>query len=82
MKNFYKKLRLQKTRGKNGRPFSIGRLGKELGFSVSCLSKIERNIHRPTLEVVIAYQKYFHVAYENLIEPIFQDYQKKQSGKE
>ena len=78
--NPYKKLRM-KARGANGRPLSIGGLGKELGFSASCLSKIERNIHKPTLEVIVAYQQYFHIAYEKLIEPIFQDYQKKQSRK-
>lgn len=64
--NLYKQLRLQK-RNESGKPIGIKKLSKLLGISPSCISKIERNIHVPTLEVVAAYQKYFGVSCDTLI---------------
>ena len=72
-KNPFKQLRTSINNDK-GKPLSIVELGKILGISYSCISKIERNIHVPTLDIIIAYQKYFDVPYEFLIKPVFPYY--------
>lgn len=64
--NLYKQLRYQNTNSA-GKPMGIIQLSKLLGISPACISKIERNIAIPTLEVIVAYQKYFGVSCDTLI---------------
>ena len=45
-----------------------GQLSKQLGVSPACISKIERGMHIPTLEVIAAYKQYFGVSYDALFE--------------
>ena len=71
--NPYKQLRMA-IRGRQGKNFGISRLSKELGISPACISKLERNINTPTLEVIVAYQRYFGVSYKYLIDPLFKNY--------
>jgi len=69
--NPYKQLRRQIKSKHTGKCLGVIELSKKLGISSSCISKIERNINTPTLEIIVAYQRYFGIPYENLIEPLF-----------
>ena len=65
--NLFKHLRLA-TINDNGKPMNIVQLSKKLGVSPACISKIERGMHIPTLEVIAAYKQYFGVSYDALFE--------------
>lgn len=78
--NLYKKLRLA-TVNENGKPISIVQLSRKLAISPACISKIERGIHIPTLEVIAAYKQFFGVSYDALFEATLHHFILLTSGK-